>query len=1003
MATLLTPFTRISNVLELSNKKFVVAGTKSDGTKGIWISDNTLIPADGVSDSSHLMLLANGLMIAVTNVVPSSGGWLRKNTRVGVAYYEPAQDQSQLEIWDLQQKTLLNMQAIKKFVQIDAIPSYNNLVGITDRDIYVLIYSQETMTFVSTKLVVNCMLFYKKNNLTGFTFQPNGDMWIKASTPDKQHGLVIRLSKSFMKSNWNVGEVCRGFTTIYVKTFAATNSQLAITFPWSYPDELFLLEIKDKTLIPSFKLNFSTVKFDHINCIDSIAMWPNGRFAVLSALDLSKISIYNKYDGLWVCEMNYRINLSYNRNIQILSDGQNGTPRLLYVERESSILKIFEVKKRKGLTFKSKHIEDNSYGIDLLTDISTTDLGTLHGAYETYKNTGKKIKISFNFGLIEINSNEFIKMLTELMNYLYNTSSPYKFKEIMEKSSKTIHRINAYNQKHGYTPEIPVFDKLNKPLKTRYVLSPEFPKNCDGYKLCNETFEKIDARFSDLREGFIKVCKNTYKYEVDQKTISAIQNKIQDKIPKFTNGTDISFDEKDSEFKSLYRVWLDEKKSRNNVLYNGLNKFKILRAKGYDVGGLSKDFFDNAISEIPKYLRSNGTVSWIPRSGTPSRRISRSKHISRSRHISQKNGTAFKRLTMYLRRRTEQVHPLPLNSQDQDQKIMTYTFIGELLAFGFINNIQIGIHFARSILQKILKPNIFDIEYMYFGMQDIPESKPYVLSLLKIDDQFADAKSVFGIDSDLDSNSPVFASEIRKTILDYVLEAFELKDNPYLDAFISGFNNILSERLLRIIGVHISNIDYILSRKEVDPKLLVNKIEGHNWNNEIINTPEWQVMKSAIKDSNMFYSYIAEDQDDEVLTKYKAPTGHALFLGNLLKFWTGLNQYSDSFNYNILIHTNAKHFNSLELGLVYTLNKVKLLGRLVRRDSHILTFEKNGVQYNYTALNDTPFFEYGKTFQSQTCSNTLKVFLGIGGDVTETKFVCTLVRAITYGTGFDMQ
>ena len=934
-----TPFESISNALEISNGLFVVAGTNSGVNRaanprfvdaGLWISDNTLLPAEGVFDETHLILLANGLMIS-TAKAPSSGGWLRRSNQTAVAPAQPSQDRLRLDIWDLQTRTRINSQIIQKFVQIEGIPAHNILVGITARNIYLLTYSQQTVSFVSTKIAFSChMLFSRKYRMTGFTFQPNGGILITANTQDKTSGIVMHFSKSF-KTKWNALNICSGFETVQVQVqhIAATNSQIAFRLvSLTGVIELYLIDTK---IFKSF-FKVKPITFDDKN-ISSIVMWPNGRFAVLSESYRRPIlNVYNNYEGLWVCEADLRIE-SKKCKIKLMSDGPDGTPRLLVTDYNA--LKIFEMKPIAGLNFIVKKTDESvTYGEYILTDKSSREIDNLYTAYDKYKDTGKEIKIYFNFELLSVTSIKFRSLLREFSKYLAKNESATKRSEIWLNAAHVIKSINEYNRKHGFGPEIHIplpsgeTKKYSPRIRSRVSPVDGFRTKCRAYELCATTFEKIDDRFSGLRDDFIKICKNTNKYKKSLHNATTIQTNLR----KFAVKQDriyIRPEAGKSSFETLLNIWL--KQDQQHILRRLLDSFHVsdIRGIGIDAGGIRRDFFDNVISEVPKYLSSNDAVSWIPRSGA-----------------SQSGGSIFSQCFPGKRK----VHNISPGSEPEcDPTIKKYIFIGELLAFGMINNIKVGIHLSRSILQKILKPNVLVSEYMYFGMEDTPSMQPYILSLLmaKPGPEFDTAREGFGIESDL--HNPSFSTETHQTILEHIIESFELKNNKYLDAFISGFNTILPKHILRKAGVHISNLDYLLSKREIDPVLLIQNIERTN-QQALELKPEWIVMKSIIKSDKVFYKYIV-GSDDEIVNKYKAPNGHALFLTNLLKFWTGLSQYSSSINYRLVILSENMN---------------------------------NAV------------------FHSHTCSTELDVFLRIQNDVTEKIFVCTLLRVITLGIGFDM-
>jgi hypothetical protein len=414
------------------------------------------------------------------------------------------------------------------------------------------------------------------------------------------------------------------------------------------------------------------------------------------------------------------------------------------------------------------------------------------------------------------------------------------------------------------------------PLKRRVVLSDSsnlsLPQTCEDYR-------SISGTFAVLREKLIAICKNSHKYDITCQTPQLNISLPDDPVVK------IQITQGESVFEHLYKIWINDEHKllfKTNIMAFAV-EYKSSNGNISYGRGVTRSIIDDAIREVPNYLSSNDSFTWIP--------LPKPSELIRSSSSSHRRVTRdhpkYLLLQCFGKKRHPKIQPLQGTlARNSKPKYNTdkYRFIGELVAFGIIHNIKLRKHLSRNILQRLLKPNLVDSEYIYYGMEDSPATKPYVFKLLAHSEpDFTVLCEMF----DVNPASVNLNKEIETKLKQRFSEEFDLNDNPNLEAFIDGFNFILAKDDLQSQKIDISNIDSFITIIDIDGTEL-----QHLWDNIVFRIPENMgefdeyLLHKLITNPNMFYEYVSTLSDDIALdlkNVYKPPNGHRTFISNLLK------------------------------------------------------------------------------------------------------------------------
>ena len=408
------------------------------------------------------------------------------------------------------------------------------------------------------------------------------------------------------------------------------------------------------------------------------------------------------------------------------------------------------------------------------------------------------------------------------------------------------------------------------------------------YPSCAAKFKDVHQRLAIMQQQLVKICdKNSKNIDSCNRAASLLEgnNTILDQIGVLNVDTSVK-----NAFDVLHEFWMVNPKIFKKNIYN----IDIEGSTSIGIG-VRRSFFDDAIRKVPTYLETNGAFSWLPQ-------MMDTRSSSSSGLVPVKNSTRYRLLSCFPRTKRK-VAPKVAKSAPPN----VYTFIGQLLAFGLKNQIKLRTHLSCNILQSILKTNVLDLEYVYYGMEESPNTKPYVFYLLKGPtddniDNFNAACDAFDIDRDF--NSETFEQQLTSKLRDTFLEQFNLINNANVNELVKGFNTVLPKNSLRKFGV--SELDASLSANEMDEKdlehfadkiIYISSYDG-------INTKYTKhlIRLLVTNSSDAFYTYVKKLPDDSSMYLkeiYNTPNGHATFITNLLKFWTGVSEFVENTDYCI--------------------------------------------------------------------------------------------------------
>ena len=831
-------------------------------------------------------------------------------------------DTSMVCVLKIATQTYKPAQQVQTFDLLAQPPSKNTIYGITEDNMLYALSFKKNGEFEEKPLNYDVKTEQTANN------DAENDYIGRILAPDNEHLIMLRLNEDVSKSGSISVSKRSKILHVPIKSssshkkstimFTAVNKIInCITaqhgiIAYSYNNEytVYIIKYSLGEISSHQKLEVPYSGVNYKSAITGLVSWSNGRLA--STCADSSMCIWKEYENVWVCESLAIDPLAVSR-VHIMGNTDIDVPMLASYD-SYDVIKLYRVKAKTPISTeilegsRLYYGDCTNYGDYIFDNKLTLSIDTLWGAFEYYSQKGMPIKLYYNYMLIDINSDTFRQLL---MQYLSNIVTYDRKKKQLQTIMAS---INAYNSEMGFTDgEAPVVRSSISGNKKKPSTT------CPEYTLCAKTYtpkSRSLGRFSQLRSDCIKICEKINSNKPSMKRLAYIQANLKSTTQmQYTERLVQKLEFNKQPLATLYKAWMGAKKE---YFHCSFNRFYVTHSVAQDAGGVRKQFFEAAISEIPRYLKDNGIVYWIPAQVPQPEPPPKSRSRSRSKSSDSPVAQPGLLLSCFMHRR--KVAPMAKKSrqheqqqeQEQEQQCVNpdiYLFIGELLAYGMLNDIKIGIHMSRILLQQILKPNVLPVEYVYFGMEDsIPEIRDNIIGLLLETEPYSSNAIAQFKYSEIDVSANISANQVLNTLYKYMSEMFEIEGNDNHDAFITGFTNILSKSVLVGNHVHIKNIDYLLSKQEIDPALLIKNMESQVlYLPNIEGTKEFKLLKRIILNKSVFDKFLSATTNEYITQAYvNTSTNHAVFLKKPLRYWSGMEQYTQSNQYKVALKSPLK-------------------------------------------------------------------------------------------------
>ena len=372
--------------------------------------------------------------------------------------------------------------------------------------------------------------------------------------------------------------------------------------------------------------------------------------------------------------------------------------------------------------------------------------------------------------------------------------------------------------------------------------------------------------------------------------------------------------------KSLFDEYIRLMNEYNiNMFFFPISKFSIKKKShdgidyfSQDVGGVTKDVFNDITKELfQKKIFAKPDVKILE---TKRYFLNPKFNLKDLKKEYKRN---FKEMCDKINKpdKTSRSPSLPDSEYDEATTNQFYTFLGELIIFLFVNDFKLPYNLSSYLLSGFFKEHYIEksgnhylsteyTDYIYYMIRDFDNAYNILIHQpLKIEMGISD---VSHIDWDTFINIPNAKSEFEinkdnyikylTTLSSHLYESNEDSDKMmvYHICFFDAFGNkaIKIRKPMNIFNISLDTLDNELTQEAITEKIIhkfVVSIDILLYENRKVQNFDYKAIKLSDTIKNNFYQYIISLRDPITYTK------------KLLKFWTGIDEYNETFNYKINI------------------------------------------------------------------------------------------------------
>lgn len=375
--------------------------------------------------------------------------------------------------------------------------------------------------------------------------------------------------------------------------------------------------------------------------------------------------------------------------------------------------------------------------------------------------------------------------------------------------------------------------------------------------------------------------------------------------------------------KSLFDEYIRLRNEDNvNLFFFPISKFSIKRKShdgidylAQDVGGVTKDVFNDITKELfQKKIFVKPDVKILqtkryflnPKFNLEDLKKEYQRDFKESCAKSTKGNKTSKSPT--------KSSSLSGGEYDEATTNQFYTFLGELIIFLFVNDFKLPYNLSSYLLSGFLKEHYTEkagnhylstkyTDYIYYMMRDFDNAYNILIHQpLKIG---MDISDIIDWDTFMNIQKPKNEFEINKdnyinylsTLSSHIYESNNDDDRMmiYHICFFDAFGNktIKIRKPMNIFNISLDTLDNELTQEVMTENIILKFVDSLDiillYNHREVKDIDDKAIQLSNAIKNNFYKYILSLKDPITYTK------------NLLKFWTGIDEYNDTFNYKINI------------------------------------------------------------------------------------------------------
>ena len=375
--------------------------------------------------------------------------------------------------------------------------------------------------------------------------------------------------------------------------------------------------------------------------------------------------------------------------------------------------------------------------------------------------------------------------------------------------------------------------------------------------------------------------------------------------------------------KSLFDEYIRLRKEDNvNLFFFPISKFSIKRKShdgidylAQDVGGVTKDVFNDITKELFQkkiFVKPDIKILQTKRYFLNSKfnledlKKEYQRDFKESCAKSTKGNKTSKSPT--------KSSSLSGGEYDEATTNQFYTFLGELIIFLFVNDFKLPYNLSSYLLSGFLKEHYTEkagnhylstkyTDFIYYMMRDFDNAYNILIHQpLKIG---MDISDIIDWDTFMNIQKPKNEFEINKnnyinylsTLSSHIYESNDDDDRMmiYHICFFDAFGNktIKIRKPMNIFNISLDTLDNELTQEVMTENIILKFVDSIDiillYNHREVKDIDDKAIQLSNAIKNNFYKYILSLKDPITYTK------------NLLKFWTGIDQYNETFNYKINI------------------------------------------------------------------------------------------------------